>query len=98
MGFIPGHEDTPNSLTGRVIYLMTYITGLLVYIAYSAILISYLTVQPLVLPFTTLQGLLKTKEYSLGVLKNTADYDMFEVTLNTKVGLNTRVLFNDPYS
>jgi len=47
--------------------------------AYSAFLISSLAVQHQHLPFKDLQGLLYDGSYSLGVVRNTFQFNMFDV-------------------
>jgi len=47
--------------------------------AYSAFLISSLAVQHRHLPFRDLQGLLYDGSYRLGVLRNSAEFNMFDV-------------------
>jgi hypothetical protein len=47
--------------------------------AYSAALISFLTKQSVVMPFRDLHGLLKDGTYKLGIMPDSAEYEMFEV-------------------
>jgi hypothetical protein len=47
--------------------------------AYSAKLISFMTVQHVKLPFTTFEGLLKHGEYRLGTLQGTAYISYFNL-------------------
>jgi hypothetical protein len=55
-------------------------TSLVLMAAYSAFLISSLAVQHQHLPFRDLQGLLHDGSYRLGVLKNSYEINMFEVS------------------
>jgi hypothetical protein len=50
-----------------------------IFAGYSASLISNLAVQPRVLPFRDLQGLLSDGSYRLGVLQNAAATNIFDV-------------------
>jgi hypothetical protein len=54
-------------------------TSLVLMAAYSAFVISSLAVQHQHLPFRNLQGLLYDGSYKLGVIRNTAYFNMFNV-------------------
>jgi hypothetical protein len=64
----------------RLLYLVTNVIALTVYAAYSAFLISFLTVQKFSLPFNSLRGLVDIGSYRLGVLANSAHVDDFKVS------------------
>ena len=54
-------------------------TSMVLLAAYSAFLISSLAVQHRDLPFSDIQGLLYDGSYRLGVLKNSPNFDIFNV-------------------
>jgi hypothetical protein len=53
--------------------------------AYSAVFISYLTVQDLKLPFATFKGLLKDGRYHLLAVAGTAQLNYFDVSAHALV-------------
>ncbi|KAJ9579001.1 hypothetical protein L9F63_024889 [Diploptera punctata] len=75
-----GHDKTPDSMSGRVVYLVSYLTAVVLLAGYSAALISYLTLRKPVIPFTTFEGLLKDNSYKFGVTPFSSAYSYFEVT------------------
>jgi hypothetical protein len=52
---ITGQDSTPKSWSCRIVYLTSYLVGVVLLASYSAALISFLTVKRTVLPFETLQ-------------------------------------------
>ncbi|XP_072759507.1 probable glutamate receptor [Anoplolepis gracilipes] len=58
----------------RMVHLVTYLTAVIILSAYSAALISFLTVKTFTLPFTTMEGLVKDESYGCGVIGNSAYY------------------------
>ncbi|XP_070155700.1 probable glutamate receptor [Polyergus mexicanus] len=58
----------------RMVHLVTYLTAVIILAAYSAALISFLTVNTFVMPFTTMDGLLKDGSFRCGVIGNSAYY------------------------
>ncbi|KAJ9573684.1 hypothetical protein L9F63_008954 [Diploptera punctata] len=63
-----GHDITPKSTPCRIVYITAYITALVLLAAYSAALISSLTVSHSSLPFSDLDGILKYKKFKMGVM------------------------------
>jgi hypothetical protein len=61
------------------VFLTAYLTAVILLSAYSAALISFLTKKSVVMPFMDLQGLLKDGTYKLGIMSDSAEYEMFEV-------------------
>jgi hypothetical protein len=61
------------------VFLTAYLTAVILLSAYSAALISFLTKKSVVVPFRDLQGLLKDGTYRLGIMPDSAEYEMFEV-------------------
>jgi hypothetical protein len=62
-----------------MVILTSYITSLVLLAGYSASLTSSLAVERRELPFRDLQGLLHDGSYKLGVVKNTATFNIFDV-------------------
>jgi hypothetical protein len=75
---LAGREAMPRSWPCRVVYLTSYVVGLVLVAAYSAALVSFLTVQRDELPFTSFSGLLEDGTYKLGVTKG-AEVSYFSV-------------------
>ncbi|XP_023708697.1 glutamate receptor ionotropic, delta-2 isoform X2 [Cryptotermes secundus] len=73
-----GQDFTPKSISCRLVFLTAYLTAVILLSAYSAALISFLTKQSVVMPFRDLQGLLKDGTYRLGIMPDSAEYEMFE--------------------
>ena len=67
----------PKSIPSRIIFLVSFIFGVTIYTAYSAKLISFLSVSKVSLPFTSLEEMLENGQYSVGLVKGTADYSRF---------------------
>ncbi|XP_069684881.1 probable glutamate receptor [Periplaneta americana] len=63
-------EMSPVSLSCGIIYLMGYLLALVLFVAYGAILISFLTISPFNIPFTDFEGFLRDGTYALGVVRN----------------------------
>lgn len=63
----------------RIIQLVIHLTGVVVLAAYSAALISSLATKTFVMPFTTMEGLLRDGTYRFGVVGDSADYSFFQV-------------------
>lgn len=62
-----GHDVTPKSCACRLVYWLGYVTAVVVLAAYSATLISFLTIQNKDPPFKTLEALAADKSYELGL-------------------------------
>lgn len=71
---ISGHDLTPRSTSCRLVYITAYLTALVLLAAYSAALISSLTVYRSNLPFQDLEGILRDKTYKLGVVNMSEIY------------------------
>ena len=75
-----GHEETPRSLSCRLIYWVSYMVAVVLLAAYSGALISSLALQRIDPPFTTLGGLLRHGGYSVTTLANSAHFNNFDVS------------------
>jgi hypothetical protein len=67
----------PKSLPSRILLLLSFFCGVIFYTAYSAKLIASLSVTKVAMPFTTIEELLKSKEYTVGTVKGTSTFDIF---------------------
>ncbi|XP_034196676.2 glutamate receptor ionotropic, delta-1 [Osmia lignaria lignaria] len=70
-----GLAEFPNENSMRLAFLSIFVSALITVAAYSASLISYLTVSTVNLPFTTVEGFAADGSYQLIALKHSADYD-----------------------
>ncbi|XP_060825021.1 glutamate receptor U1-like isoform X2 [Bombus pascuorum] len=77
-----GMEPSPLDPT-RLVHLNVHLTGVVVLAAYSAALISFLAIKTFVMPFTTMEGLLKDGTYRFAVVHDSADYSFFQNTSDT---------------
>ncbi|XP_011872070.1 PREDICTED: glutamate receptor U1-like isoform X2 [Vollenhovia emeryi] len=64
----------------RMVHFVIHSSALVIVAAYSAALISFLAVKTFVMPFTTMDGLLKDGTYRFGVVGNSADFTFFQNT------------------
>lgn len=69
-----------NKLSMRLAILSIYVSSLVITSAYSASLISFLTLTKTHLPFSTLEGYVKDGSYKLIVMNNSAEYNMVNVS------------------
>ena len=80
----------PKSIASRIVFLVSFFCGVLIYTAYSAKLISFLSVTKATLPFSSMKELLHLKDYSVGTLRGTSMISFFfdadPNTLSWKVG------------
>ena len=76
---VTGQQDEVKTTSGRIVSLTAYVTSLVLLAAYSAFLISSLAVYDPDLPFRDLQGLLKDGSYKIRVVKDSYNYEMFQV-------------------
>jgi hypothetical protein len=76
---VAGYDMQINSSSFRMITVTSYVTITVLLAAYSAALISFVTVQNVKLPFTTFQGLLQQAEYRLTTVQGTAYISYFNV-------------------
>ena len=75
-----GHEQTPRTLSCRVIYWVSYMAAVVLFAAFSGALISSLALQRIDPPFTTLSGLLRHGGYIVATLANSAHFNNFDVS------------------
>ncbi|XP_069696795.1 glutamate receptor U1-like [Periplaneta americana] len=77
---LQGHDLVPISSSGRIVFLVSYLTAVVLLAGYSASLISYLTVRQPVVPFTTFEGLLRDGTYKFGVPASSSAFSFFRNT------------------
>jgi hypothetical protein len=77
--WLTGQPDKIKSKSGRIVIFTTYVTSLVLMAAYSAFLISSLSVQRRQLPFKDFQGLFDDGSYRLGVMKDGSHFNMLNV-------------------
>ncbi|CAK9804446.1 Glutamate receptor ionotropic, delta-2 [Anthophora quadrimaculata] len=70
-----GLSEFPNESSMRLAFLSIFVSALIILSAYSASLISFLTVYSISLPFSTIEGFATYGSYGLIVFRNSADYD-----------------------
>lgn len=76
---VSGHDITPRSTSCRLVYITAYLTAIVLLAAYSAALISSLTIYRSNLPFQNLEGILKDNTYKMGVVNMSEIFHMFSV-------------------
>jgi len=64
----------------RIAFLSIYASAFIISSAYSASLISYLTLTTASLPFSTLEDYVEDGSYKLIVMKYSAEYDTLDVS------------------
>ena len=67
----------PKCISSRIAFLVSFLCGVLVFTAYSAELISFLSVTKATLPFSSMQELLDRKEYSVGTKRGSSMVSFF---------------------
>jgi hypothetical protein len=76
---VAGQPDEISNTSRPIVNFTSHVTSLVLMAAFSAFLISSLTVQPRGLPFRDLQGLLHDGSYKLGVVENNFIFNLFAV-------------------
>ena len=74
---VQGSSLDPKSIPSRSILLLSFFFGLIIYTAYSAKLISFLSVSKPSLPFSTMENLLDSRQYSVGLTRGSSFYSLF---------------------
>lgn len=72
--------EFPNASPMRIAYFSVLIKAVVLLATYSACLISYLTVTNPSLPFTDMRGFANDGSYKLIVLRESADFDIYDVS------------------
>jgi len=76
-----GHNITPTFWSCRLVYVTSYLTAVVLFAAYSATFVSFLTARPYRLPFTDFQGLLSNGKYKLGIQMGSTNQNYFQVII-----------------
>ena len=76
--FQKGTSGEPNMVSTRIATVTTFFATLIVYVAYSAALISFLTVFKITLPFDDLASMYHGTDFKFGSIKGTSFEDLFE--------------------
>lgn len=80
LGLIAGYYVTPVSCGGRVVYLTSHLCAIVLMAGYAGNYISFLSSgRPLVMPFTSLRGMLEDGSYRLGAMSRSAQVNYFDV-------------------
>ncbi len=74
-----GAPIEPTKIPGRVIFILVYLTGLVIIALYSAALTSILAIKVQHLPFTNEETLLYNSPYSIITVAGTVQVDAFQV-------------------
>lgn len=75
-----------------MVHFVVHTTAVVILAAYSAALISFLTVNTFIMPFTTMEGLLKDGNYRFSVIGDSADFSFFQVFKLSSSNLYIRLL------
>ena len=67
----------PKTISTKLIILLSFLVGITIYTAYSAKLISFLSVPKLFVPFSSMDELLMTNDFSVGMLRGGAEHESF---------------------
>lgn len=84
-------SEFPDESSLRMALLSIFVAAVIVLSAYSASLISFLTVSTVSLPFSTIEEFARHGSYKLITFKNSADYDMI-VSANDTVSMSLKRL------
>jgi hypothetical protein len=76
---LAGQASTPMSFQCRLVYVLTYMLGFVIYCAYSAAVISFLAVHDTNLPVTNLEQLQKDKSYTIRAVNGSSTLELFRV-------------------
>jgi len=79
-----GHNITPTFWSCRLVYVTSYLTAVVLFAAYSATFVSFLTARPYRLPFTDFQGLLNNGKYKLGIQFGSTNQNFFQVIIKKR--------------
>ncbi|KAI4485055.1 hypothetical protein M0802_012823 [Mischocyttarus mexicanus] len=83
-----GLTDFPDNCSLRIVYFSIFILAVVLWAAYSATMISFLTTPNVILPFRSLEGFANDGTYKLYVFRGSHNYDMFS---NSKDSLARKI-------
>jgi hypothetical protein len=88
--FSAGNSRTPLTVQGRLVYIMSYTLGLVLLCAYSAAIISFLTVRKTNLPITTFKQLHEDKTYAVRAVRRSSTLEALRVWSLTQTVIQGR--------
>ena len=91
--FFSGTNYDPQWTSTKIIFIVIFFTGLVVYTAYSASLTSALAVVEIKYPFTDLKTFYHDTDYKIGSVTNTAMDELFRVRKCTHKNQRTNIIF-----
>lgn len=78
---ITGHDTTPNAASGRIVYQVGALAGIVVVAAYSAALISFLTVNLKEYPVRSFEELLRANgRYKIGIRATSGQFTLLQAS------------------
>lgn len=92
-GMLTGYSPTPVSCAGRVAYFTSHLCAIVLMAGYAGNYISFLSAgRPLVMPFTSVRGMLEDGSFRLGAIARSAQVNFFDVR-----GFRRTLYFNSSY-
>ncbi|XP_069696115.1 glutamate receptor 4-like [Periplaneta americana] len=91
-----GLDPAPQTWSCRLVLFTAYLSATVIFVAYSATFISFLTINRYELPFTNLKGLLDNGKYVLGMLPKSAQFTVFSTSSDPVVRGVYRELMTQP--
>jgi hypothetical protein len=80
LGLLVGYYVTPVACAGRVVHLTSHLCAIVLMAGYAGNYISFLSSgRPLVMPFTSLSGMLEDGSYRAGVMSRSAQINFYDV-------------------
>ena len=85
--FSAGQSRTPLTVQGRFVYILSYTLGLVLLCAYSAAIISFLTVQKTNLPVNNLEQVHQDKTYRVRAVRGSSTLEALRVRSLTQTAI-----------
>jgi hypothetical protein len=85
--FSAGQSRMPMTVQGRLVHILSYTLGLVLLCAYSAAIISFLTVQKTNLPITNLEQLYRDKTYTVRAVRGSSTLEALRVRSLTQIAI-----------
>jgi hypothetical protein len=86
--FFSGTDVTPESISSRVVFCLSFLSATVVLAAYSGILISIITNQQESIRFDDVDGLLHSGTYKFGARQDSAELTFFSVRMVITASIN----------
>ncbi len=74
-----GAPYVPNKLSARIVFFISFLSGFVTYVSYSASLTSFLAIKHHRLPFTNAETMYHDSEYNIVTVEGTSYIDIFQV-------------------